>query len=271
VTPPDRPPPDLAAALASAAALLRRVAADEVMPRFLRVRSRLKDDGTLFTEADLAAQHALAAVLPTIVEAPIVGEEMPVAEQHAAWEAGAAGLWMIDPIDGTTNFINGLPFFALSIAYLEGHRPLLGATYNPVTDEMFLAHAGGGAWLNGTRLPLREPATTLARALANIDYKRIPRALADRLALVPPYYSARNFGSSTLEWAYLAAGRLDLYLHGGQMPWDYAAGELLLAEAGGMAGTLSGDGFATAGPWQRPVVAAASPTLYRPWADWLRG
>ncbi|HEY5763972.1 MAG TPA: inositol monophosphatase family protein [Rhodocyclaceae bacterium] len=264
---------ELATALAPAQdallALLREVADAEVMPRFLRVRSRQKDDGTLFTEADLAAQHVLAEALPTIIDAPIVGEEMPEAEQRAAWAAGDGGLWTVDPIDGTTNFINGLPFFALSVAYRLGGRTRLAATYNPITREMFHARDGGGAWLNDNRLPLRETAGHLGRAVANIDYKRIPRDLADRLALHPPVYSVRNFGSSTLEWAYLAAGRLDVYLHGGQMPWDYAAGELLLAEAGGRAGSLTDDTLA--GPlWLRPVVAAASPALYREWANWLR-
>jgi fructose-1,6-bisphosphatase/inositol monophosphatase family enzyme len=265
------PPAELAPALDRVLQLLGEVAEAEVMPRFLRVRSRLKDDGTLFTEADLAAQHALAEALPAIIAAPIVGEEMPPAEQRAAWEAGSEGLWTVDPIDGTTNFINGLPFFALSVAYREQGRTRLAATYNPITRELFHARDGGGAWLNDARLPLREPAEALSRAVANIDYKRIPRALADRLALKPPFYSVRNFGSSTLEWAYLAAGRLDIYLHGGQMPWDYAAGELLLAEAGGQAGTLADDDFAAAKPWQRPVLAASSPALYRDWSGWLRG
>lgn len=265
-----KPPPDLVAAHDRILALLRDVAANEVMPRFLRVRSRLKDDGTLFTEADLAAQHALTAMLPKIIDAPIVGEEMTPEAQLAAWNSKSRGLWTVDPIDGTTNFINGLPFFAISVAYLEDGKPRLGATYNPITREMFHARAGGGAWLNDARLPLRQPAAALSRAVANVDYKRIPRALADRLALTPPFYSVRNFGSSTLEWAYLAAGRLDIYLHGGQMPWDYAAGELLLAEAGGAAGTLTADHFRDSKPWQRPVVGATSPELYRSWADWLR-
>lgn len=260
-----------ASALEATLSLLREVAEREVMPRFLRVRRQLKDDGTLFSDADIAAQHALVEGLTAIHAAPILGEEMPVAAQRAAWEAGDAGLWAVDPIDGTTNFINGLPFFALSVAYLQHGRPLLGATFNPVTGEMFCARAGHGAWLNGVQLPLRRPATELSRGLANVDFKRIPRSLADRLALAPPFYSVRNFGSSTLEWAYLAAGRLDLYLHGGQMPWDYAAGQLLLSEAGGVAGTLAGDEFAASGAWPRSVVAAAHPDAYRAWADWLRG
>jgi len=95
-------------------------------------------------------------------------------------------------------------------------------------------------------------------------------ALADRIAVDPPYYSQRNFGCSTLEWCNLAAGRLDLYLHGGQMLWDYAAGSLILREAGGQVCTLDNDDFDAAEVWRRPVVAALDPTVFASWKAWLR-
>lgn len=261
---------DLAAALDATIALVRRVAREQVMPRFLRVNRQMKDDGSLFSEADLAAQHALDEHLRQIIDCPVIGEEMLPDDQRAAWDAGLDGLWCIDPIDGTTNFINGLPFFAVSVAYLEQGRTRLGVTYNPITDEMFYARAGGGAYLNGQRLPLRPPAQAIERGVANIDFKRIPKPLADRIAVSPPFYSQRNFGSSTLEWAYLATGRIDVYLHGGQMLWDYAAGRLLLAEAGGLACTLTDDDFDLGPPWQRSVAAALHPDVFRAWRDWLR-
>lgn len=259
----------LAPALDACIALVQRVAREEVMPRFLRVHRQTKDDGSLFSEADLAAQHALEHELRAIIHCPVIGEEMPPAAQRAAWDAGNEGLWCIDPIDGTTNFINGLPFFAVSVAYLQGGEPCLGITYNPLTDEMFYARKGGGAYLNGQRLPLREPASEISRGVANIDFKRIPKHLADRIAIAPPFYSQRNFGSSTLEWAYLAAGRIDLYLHGGQMLWDYAAGSLLLAEAGGQMATLNTTWQDSPDIWQRPVVAATHPEVFAAWRNWI--
>jgi myo-inositol-1(or 4)-monophosphatase len=263
---------ELEAAVAATIALVRQVARDEVMPRFLHVQRQLKNDGTLFSEADLAAEKFLAARLPDVLPSPVIGEEMPRAAQQAAWDTGQRGLWCVDPIDGTTNFINGLPLFAISVAWLEGGQSRLGVTFNPFTDEMFYAWAGGGAWLNGQRLPLRESSGQLKRGLANIDLMRMPRSLADRIALAPPFYSQRNFGSSTLEWCYLAAGRLDLYLHGGQMLWDYAAGRIILAEAGGQACTLeslaSAD-FDAGSPWQRSVVAALHPQVFVDWCGWL--
>jgi fructose-1,6-bisphosphatase/inositol monophosphatase family enzyme len=121
---------------------------------------------------------------------------------------------------------------------MRARRTRLAMTYNPITDEMFYAREGHGAYLNGRRLPLRQVTADIGRAVGGVDFKRIPKLLADRIAVSPPFYSQRNFGSSTLDWCNLAAGRLDLYLHGGQMLWDYAAGSLILREAGGQMCTL---------------------------------
>ena len=141
--------------------------------------------------------------------------------------------------------------------------------YNPVTDEAFYAGRGAGAWLNDVPLPLRNPTTTLREAVAGVDFKRISHHLGDELAVRPPYYSQRNFGSSALEWCYVAAGRLDVYIHGGQMLWDYAAGRLILEEAGGSYSSLGGTPL-TAGPAiKRSVIAAASPALFEQWRTWL--
>ena len=96
-------------------ATVREVAKREVMPRFLKVAHERKADGSLFTSADLAAQDALLTKLPAISDAPIVSEEMKHDEQVEQWLAGEGGLWCVDPIDGTSNFVNGLPYFAISV------------------------------------------------------------------------------------------------------------------------------------------------------------
>lgn len=262
--------PELKQMQDAAIALVRDVAQQEVIPRFLRVSYAQKDDGSLFSEADLAAQRFLAERLPLIQPSPVIGEEMAAAAQEKGWASGADGLWCIDPIDGTTNFVNGLPWFAVSLAWLQGGRTRLAITYNPISDEMFYAREGHGAYLNGRRLPLREVTTSIAHAVASVDFKRIDKSLADRLAVSPPYFSQRNFGCSTLEWCNLAAGRLDLCLHGGQKLWDYAAGSLILREAGGSVCTLDEDDFDAADIWQRPVVAALDPGVFATWKNWLR-
>ena len=158
----------------------------------------------------------------------------------------------------------------MSIAYLIDHEPVLGVVYNPITDESFYAARGAGAFLNGTELPLRQGASSLRDAIAGVDFKRISHHLGDELAVRPPYYSQRNFGSSALEWCFVAAGRLDVYLHGGQMLWDYAAGRLILDEAGGQAEAL-GHGTLMSGPAvKRGVIAAANPSLFAEWAAWVK-
>ena len=117
--------------------VVRRVAAEEVMPRYLKVAHQRKSDGSLFTEADVAAQDTLLQLLPTIVPAPVVGEEMPLELQQQRWSAGKSGVWCVDPIDGTSNFVNGLPYFAISVALMRQGRSVLGVVYDPVADEMF--------------------------------------------------------------------------------------------------------------------------------------
>lgn len=258
------------AILAAVREVVREVAAQEVMPRYRKVAHSRKADGSLLTEADVAAQAALITRLQAIVPLPVVGEEMTPAEQQAQWEAGAGGLWCIDPIDGTSNFVHGVPNFALSVALMREGRSVLGAIYAPVADEMYHAVRGAGAWLDDEPLPIRTEVPALRGALANVDFKRLPPALGTALAAHPPYLSQRNLGAATLEWCYLAAGRFDVYLHGGQKVWDYAAGCLILAEAGGCVGSLDSDDFWGGGARSRSVVAARDPTLYADWRDWVR-
>ncbi|MCB1962171.1 MAG: inositol monophosphatase [Rhodocyclaceae bacterium] len=249
--------------------LVRDIAREVILPRYLNTSRKHKSDGSLFTEADLESQRRFAEALPKLAPGAVLGEEMTAAEQARLWSEGKRGLWCIDPIDGTTNFVNGIPFFAVSIAYLMDHKPLFGVVYNPVTDESFYAAAGAGAYLNGTDLPLREPAKQLEDAVAGVDFKRVSHHLGDELAVRPPYYSQRNFGSSALEWCFVAAARLDVYIHGGQMLWDYAAGRLILQEAGGECAALDGSDLLAGPAVKRGVVASASPALFREWRTWL--
>jgi myo-inositol-1(or 4)-monophosphatase len=250
-------------------AAVRAVGRDEVMPRYLKVAHSRKDDGSLFTEADLAAQKALIERLTAIVPCPVLGEEMDDASHKRLWQEGRDGLWCVDPIDGTTNFVSGMPFFAMSIALMKQGRPVLGVVYDPQADECFYAEVGGGAWLDGEHLPLKTAPERLDRAIAGVDFKRIPRELAGRLAAAHPYSSQRNLGASTLDWCYLAAGRIHVYLHGGQKLWDYAAGALILEESGGQVSQVDGRDFWTGDPWTRSAVAASTPILHQQWCDWL--
>ena len=254
--------------------LVRDVGDNVVMPDFLKVARQQKDDGSVFTEADLAAQAALELGLKAIADCPLVGEEMTADEQQKSWDAGANGLWCVDPIDGTSNFVSGLPQFAISVAYMQHGRPLLAVIYAPATHETFYAEADKGAYLNSdsldkARLPLLSGVIGLKQAIAEIDFKRLHKNLALALAVNPPFHSQRNYGSSVLDWCYLAAGRFDLYLHGNQKPWDYAAACLILQEAGGHMRTLTNENFWAGDPWQKSVIAARDIDLFNEWNAWL--
>ena len=263
-------PAGMSALLKAAIAAVKLVTAEEIMPRYLKVAHQHKSDGSLCTEADLAAQSALSKKLQAILNVPVMGEEMTDAEQRVLWEAGHDGLWCIDPIDGTSNFVRGLPYFAVSVALLREGKSVLGVVYDPVANEMFAAEHERGAFLNGEKLLGRETVIPMAQALASVDMKRLKKRLVTQLATNPPYCSQRNFGASALDWCYSAIGRYDMYLHGGQKLWDYAAGALIFLESGGHACCIETDDFAQGDIWLRSVIAARDEKLFEAWKDWIR-
>nr|UOP05654.1 inositol monophosphatase family protein [Conchiformibius kuhniae] len=252
--------------------LIRTTAENEIMPHFLRAEGLRKADGSALSVADLAAQAALERGLPSIIAAPVLGEEMPAPRQRELWQQAQTGLWVADPIDGTSNFINGIPHFAVSVAYVERGLPQFGAVYNPATGEMFAAARGHGATLNGTPLPLRQSPDKLNRAVAGVEVKRLRSGnLSSRIHTLSPVRTIRSMGSSTLDWCYLAAGRYDVYVHGGQNLWDYAAGALIFQEAGGQLATLEGDEFWSGKhAFQRSAIAALRRELFAAWLKWIR-
>jgi len=232
-------------------------------------RSELKMDGSLVTGVDRGIQDYLSQELNSRwPQFGFIGEEMPHNHQVRICEHSEQGFWVLDPLDGTTNFTSGFLFFGISLALVIAGQPVLAVIYDPVRDECFAARKGGGAFLNG--VPLVCPDTgALAECIANIDYKRLVEDLASQLVRCPPYRSQRNLGSSVLEWCWLAAGRIQLYLHGGQKLWDFAAGYLILHEAGGAATSLSGQSLDCGKLRKRSVIAAVNAELLDQWVDWI--
>lgn len=253
-------------------ALVKEIAKKEVMPYFSAIEGDEKADGSIFSIADLAAQTAFATGLRKIIDCPMLGEEMSEHEQRDLWLHNHAGLWVVDPIDGTTNFINGFPHFALSVAYVQNGKPELAVVYNPISQECFSAQRGHGAFLNDKPLPLVRRDKKLKRAIAGVEIKYLRSGkLSSRMNTLLPVGSIRSLGSSTLDWCYLAAGRLDVYLHGGQKLWDYAAGSLIFEESGGSLATLEGDDFWSGQHvFQRSIIAAGNPQLFAAWLKWIR-
>lgn len=254
--------------------LITDTATEELLPRFQHTSSRKKADGSLITSADLAIQQRIGDALSQLhPEIPFLGEEMSAEDQQRVMKESATGFWCLDPLDGTANFVAGMPCFAISLAYLKHGEPQLGCIYDPMRDEFFHAQAGKGAFLNGARLELHQPVGILADAIAMVDFKRLPPALATHMATSPPFRSQRSIGSVALDWCWLAAGRLQLYLHGGQRLWDYAAGRLIFAEAGGvlnLSDRLDPLEQYTLDLQPKIAIGAVNQALFKLWSTWIK-
>ena len=254
--------------------LLRETATREILPRFRRVRSDQKADGSLVTEADLAVQQriteGLAQAFPGV---PLLGEEMTAAEQERLLGEGGSPVWVLDPLDGTSNYACGYEGFAISLALIEGGVPVLGAILDPARDQCFHAARGGGAFLDGEPIRPFAPGPDLNDCLAMMDLKRLPPERVPALLRHGGFRSQRNLGAVALEWCWLAAGRFQLYLHGGQKLWDYAAGRLIADEAGVPSrlyrryGTEPAEGLDLG---SRLAVAAANQDLLERWLAFIQ-
>ena len=252
-------------------ALVREVSARELMPRFRHVHAERKLDGSLVTEADRAVEGALAAALPGLFDCPVLGEEMPELEQRRIWRE-ADWFWCVDPLDGTTNFANGKRYFGISVALMRGRNSVFGVVFDPNRGEVFHALRDGGAYLNGRRL---KPGASrrLAESLVEVGrFKRLGR-LGVALFEHRPFRKLAMSGASVLQWCHMACGRTDAFLHAGEQPWDYAAGALILEEAGGRIATLHHDDYWKSdgsGDWAKSVIAARHPALFDEWKRWVR-
>ena len=255
--------------LAELQTIITAVVREELLPRFARVTRQHKTDGSILTEADLAMQHRLQHALHTRwPHIPMLGEEMTDEQQTSLLSDTSAGLWCLDPLDGTSNFAAGVPFFSVSLSLIQNGAVTLGLVFDPIREECFTACRNGGAFLNGQTLQ-PTPAPPLEKCIGLIDFKRLPAPLAQRLVSQRPYSSQRSFGSVALDWCWIAAGRCHVYLHGKQRLWDYGAGQLILSETGGHACTLEGTPLPTDDLTPRSAVAALDGELFSAWRQWL--
>ncbi len=251
-------------------AIIREIADRELPQRFCCHSGSRKSDGSLVTEADVVMQDALEQALDAEwPEFAFLGEEMSEPEQRRALEHSDSGVWCIDPLDGTSNFSAGVPYYAVSVALIRNGRVEMGVVYDPSRKECFSGVRGEGAWMNDQRLEPQHLSSPLSDGMALIDLKRLTPELASRLAANPPYKSQRSFGAVALDWCWLAAGRCHVYLHGQQKLWDYAAGHLILEEAGGSALTLEGEPVFSPTLTPRSAAAALDPDVFGQWTAWL--
>lgn len=181
-------------------------------------------------------------------------------ETAAAYAAVSDRVWIVDPIDGTHNFLRGVRYWNVSIAYVEGGLRTLGAVCDPMHGELYHARRGGGAWRSDARGDAKlsvSDTTSLARSMIAVGHSdRIPepRYMGLRAALMRERAAFRNFGAAALQLAHVAAGRLDGYVELQLSSWDASAGLLLIEEAGGRVAPFPGPGGLTV---RAPVIAAA--------------
>ncbi len=202
---------------------------------------RYKGPRDLLTETDLAVEQALAESLPGLLPgSALMGEET----------TGVAALtrptWIVDPVDGTTNFAHGLPLVATSVGLWDAGRIVLAIVHLPVLREMFWAVRGQGAYLGNRRIRVSQ-APDLSRALLATGFPYdIPKFLPDILrqlgAALPSAQGVRRLGAASVDLAYVACGRMDGFYEFDLKPWDTAAGWLLVEEAGGRVSRFDTDG-----------------------------
>lgn len=216
----------------------------------------IKGRGNVVTETDLAVERAVTAILGREFPAhAVLSEETAAATRSDGW------MWIVDPLDGTKNFSRAIPHFAFTIALCFESEPVLGLTAHPLLGDTFLAVRGQGTTLNGLKVTVTD-CTTVQDAVVAVDLgyhdARAGQQLATASHLWPGMQSLRVTGSAALGFAYLAAGKWDIYLHSDLEPWDVAAGLILVREAGGV--VFQRDG--TPATIESRAVAAATPGVY---------
>lgn len=200
----------------------------------------LKGRIDLVTQTDLAVERLLDQRLPALLP----GSSVLAEESHTSLVPGGL-TWIVDPVDGTTNYAHGLPLVAVSVALWSGGRVVLGAVHVPMLDELFWAARGRGAFLNGERVAVSRQADMQSALMATgFPYSfpaEIDRIMERFRRVLLASRGIRRLGSAAIDLAYTACGRFDGYYETGLRPWDTAAGWLLVEEAGGRVSALDGD------------------------------
>jgi len=241
-----------------------------------KAKSSPKD---LVTEYDRKVERFLFEALNrAFPNEAVIGEENTAASGKSVRDQAANldAFWIVDPIDGTTNYSRAYPFFCSTVAYVKkmhegphrgSYRPVVAATWDPIHDEMFAATLGGGAWLNRERLQVtindNPQQALLTTGFASERASSGEKSFELFKILTKSTLGVRRDGSAALDLAYVAAGRIDAYWEWGLSPWDTAAGILLVQEAGGRLSHHNGDEI----DLMSGEIAATNGALH----DWLLG
>jgi len=222
--------------------------------------TNFKGKADLVTEYDVKVENFLIQKLKMAYpEFDIVGEESYEKEEYPQ-----SGIF-IDPIDGTTNFVHGLPMTALSVGIWQDGEPLVGGVYNPILNEMYLAAKGEGAYLNGKRLSVSKTLTLQDSLIGTgfpytknsspIDLGFVLNSLTN---LLPKVRDIRRFGSASIDLCLVARGSFEGFYEINLKPWDVAAGILILLEAGGKVSSIGGEAYS----FENRVIVATNGTIH---------
>jgi myo-inositol-1(or 4)-monophosphatase len=219
----------------------------------------VKGPGDFVSAADRKAEQILVAELQKA--RPAIG--FLTEETGAIAGSDASQRWLVDPLDGTTNFLHGNPSFAISIALEREGQLVAGVIYNPIHNELFVAERGGGAFLNDRRLRVAARKDlddiVISTGIPHLGRPGQKRFLEELERVMPHVAGVRRTGSAALDLAFVAAGRFDAYWERSLKPWDIAAGLLIVKEAGGTATDLNGGDQMLA----KGDVLATNQTLHR--------
>ena len=227
---------------------------------------REKGPSDLVTEADLASEEAVRKVIfKAFPEHHLISEE-----RDTGHDLLAEYCWIVDPLDGTTNYVHQMPHYAVSVALAQRGQPIVGVVYDPVHDECFAARRGQGATLNGQQIRVSgvkqlSDALVAASFAAKVDIHSAE--VAQFLAALEQCQAVRRTGSAALNLCYLAAGRFDVFWALSTKAWDVAAGALLVEEAGGMITHHEGAPFGLTRPCP---LASATAELHMAFLELMR-
>jgi myo-inositol-1(or 4)-monophosphatase len=219
----------------------------------------LKGPGNFVTAADRRAEETLRAELAKARPGyGFLGEE---GGQHDG--SDGTHMWIVDPLDGTTNFLHGIPQFAISIGLERSGAIVAGVIYNPISDEMFVAERGKGAYLNDRRMRVASRKlladSVIACGLPHLGRGDLDIGIKELCAIQDKVAGLRRFGAAALDLAFVAAGRLDGYWERNIQPWDIAAGLVILREAGGFATDIDGNDAM----FTKKQIVAGNETIHR--------